>query len=357
MLAAQSPEITAEAEAPAWVEEWIQKRRARKEKADALKDAESQAPVDEKAKERRAQQRSQKVQDGLQRLDLWLSDLVRAGVASVASQPASFFEEQARRLVDAQAPGLAGRVSRLATLSRSSPDWAERLLAELGRIKLLLHAYDRLDALDRALASDVRQMIGWNVGQDELERDGEQLDDRWIVAGQWVDDHDRIATRRSWVIGRRTGRVGLMLHFSAAGQPFAESLVPGTEQEGSVVFYPGASRQRAKFLDRQGAPSPVADRLPGHESVDAFLGEVADSLARQPWLTSFGALLRDVSIVRTRDAWWVADRHANALRLSGKEHWKAMAITGGRPSDLACEWDGHALQMLGGLVGGRYWSF
>src|SRR5262249_30269823 len=154
--------------------------------------------------------------------------------------------------------------------------------AELGRIKLLLHAYDRLDTLDQALASDVRQMIGWNVGQDELERDGERIDDCWIVAGQWVDDQDRIATRRSWVVGRRTGRVGLMLHFSAAGQPFPESVVSGTEQEGSIVFYPGASGQRAKFLNRQGAPSPVADHLPGHETVDSFLSQVTDLLSRQP---------------------------------------------------------------------------
>jgi hypothetical protein len=148
-----------------------------------------------------------------------------------------------------------------------------------------------------------------------------------------------------------------MLHFSAAGQPFPESVVPGTEQEGSIVFYPGASGQRAKFLNRQGAPSPVADHLPGHETVDSFLSQVTDLLSRQPWLTSFGAVLRDVTVVRSRDAWWVSDRHANALPLSGKDLWKAMAITGGHPSDLACEWDGHALRMLGGLAGGRYWSF
>jgi hypothetical protein len=248
-------------------------------------------------------------------------------------------------------------VSRLAALPRSSPDWAERLIGELGRIKLLLHAYDRLDELEPALASDVRQMIGWNVPQDELERDGERVDDRWIVAGQWVDDQERLVTRRSWVIGRRTRRVGLILHFSAAGQPFAESLATGTEQEGTIAFYPGASGQRAKFMNREGTPSPLEDRLPGHETVDGFLEEVADSLGRQPWLTSFGSVLCDVTIIRSRDAWWVSDRHAMALPLSGKEYWKALAVTGGHPSDLAGEWDGFGLRLLGGRVAGRYWSF
>jgi hypothetical protein len=64
-----------------------------------------------------------------------------------------------------------------------------------------------------------------------------------------------------------------------------------------------------------------------------------------------------VTIVHSRDAWWVSDRHAHALPLLGREYWKAMAVTGGHPADLAGEWDGHSLRMLGGLVGGRYWSF
>jgi hypothetical protein len=357
MLVVQSPESVALAEGPAWVDEWIQKRRARKEKSDASKEALAGTPVDVRARDRRAVQRNMKVQDGLERLDLWLSDLVRSGIAGVASLPPSFWEEQARRLVDAQAPGLAGRVSRLASLSRSSPGWVERILGELGRIKLLLHAHDRLDTLDPALASDIRQLIGWNVSQDELERDGERVDDFWIVAGQWIDDDDRIATRRTWVIGRRTRRVGLVLHFSVAGQPFTESIVAGTEQEGTIAFYPGASGQRGKFLSRLGTPGAVDGDLPGHETVEGFLHEVADSLTRQPWLTAFGAVLRDVTVVHSRDAWWVCDRQANALPLSGKAHWKAMAISGGYPSDLAGEWDGFGLRLLGGLVAGRYWSF
>jgi SWIM zinc finger len=357
ILAVHSPDLVSLNEGPAWVDEWLQKRRARKEKAGAPQEGQAHAPAEEKARERRALQRSRKVQDGLQRLDLWLNDLVRNGIASALSQPSSFWEEQGRRLVDAQAPGLAGRVSRLASLPGSSPDWAERLLGELGRIKLLLYAYGRLDEIEPALASDIRQMIGWNVPQDELERDGERVGDCWIVAGQWVDDLERLVTRRSWVVGRRTRRVGLILHFSAAGQPFAESIVAGTEQEGTITFYPGASGQRAKFVSRQGTPSPLDDRLPGHETIEGFLQEVADSLARQPWLTSFGAVLRDVNIVRSRDAWWVSDRHANSLPLSGKAHWKGMAVSGGHPLDLAAEWDGLSLRLLGGLVAGRYWSF
>jgi hypothetical protein len=131
MLAAQSPEAVPLLEAPAWVDDWLLKRRACDEKQSVPETRQARGPVEQQAARRRALQRSKMVHDGLQRLDLWLHDMVRAGVADVAGKPASYWEEQAKRLVDAQAPGLAERVARLAALPRSSPDWAQRLLVSL----------------------------------------------------------------------------------------------------------------------------------------------------------------------------------------------------------------------------------
>ncbi len=357
MLAATSPEEAAAGEAPAWVVEWLEKRRAREEKVAAPKAETPRSPAGEKARERRSEERNKKVQDGLDRLDLWLKDSVRGGLVDLAAKPAAVWEEQAKRLVDAQAPGLAGRVARLAYLSRSSSESMPRLLGELGRIKLLLHAYARIEEIEPRLASEIRQILGWNVGQEALEIEGEHVADHWVVAGQWDDDGERVSTRRSWLVGRRTARVALVLQFSVAGQRYDETIVVGTGQEGTLTFYPGASGQRAKFRDRQGTPSPVSDRLPGYESFDDFLSGVAGLLARQPWLTAFGAVVRDVTIVRTGDSWWLRDRNGGALPLVGKDHWKAMAVTGGHLSDMACEWDGYSMRVLGGFVAGRYWSF
>ena len=340
--------------------DWLQKRRDREEKRTECKEKEdgpAPASDNQKARERRTEQRNKNVQDGLDRLDLWLKDLVRSGLADLAGKPASFWEEQAKRLVDAQAPGLAGRVARLALLPPSSADAVERLLGELGRIKLLLHAYGRIDQIEPALASEIRQILGWNVSQDALEREGQRVQDNWIVAGQWDDDGERIATRRSWIIGRRTGRIALVLLFSVGGQPYGESMVPGTEQEGTLLFYPGASLQRAKFVSRDGIPARLVDRPPGHETLDHFLSGVSESLAQQPWLSAFGGVLHDVTLARSRDAWWVCDKHAQALPVLGQDHWNALAVTGCRPADLAVEWDGYQLRLLGGLVAGRYWSF
>ena len=175
---------------------------------------------------------------------------MRNGLAGLETQSAAVWEEMAKRLVDANAAGLASRVRRLGEIPGSSRDWPRRLLAELGRLKLVAHAYGRLEKLDPPLQSDLRQTIGWTVGQDELQSQAERVRDDWLIYGQWIDDEDRVQAQHSWMVGRQTGRTALVLQFAPGAAPFAEQIVAGTVQSGTLAFFPGAARQRAKFLQR-----------------------------------------------------------------------------------------------------------
>ena len=344
MLTATSPDAVMEATRPDWVDDWLSKRQARAEKKTEAAEA-PKKPVDEKAQKRRAAKREKLVTDGLERLDLWMKDLVRTGLAGLEAKPHSFWDEQAKRLVDAQAGGLASRVARWAEIPGASRDWPKQLLSEFGRVKLLLKAFERIEQLSPELQSDVRQIIGWNIGKDELSSDGENVDDSWIIVGQWIDDDGRIRSQRSWVLGRKTGRMALVLQFAVGGQPFAESIIPGSEQTGKLVFYPGASGQRAKFVSREGELASVQSRIPGCDTIDEFLDSVSDELAKQPWLDAFGGVLHDVTLIPGED-WILRDRQGNGLPMRGRDHWKALAITGGQPVDIAGEWDGHQLRLL-----------
>ena len=348
LVSASSPDAIAEEPLPDWVEEWLSRRREKAEKKAEKEEAAAKKPVDEVAQQKRAEQRESRIEDGLARLDLWMKDLVRTGLATVESRPESFWEEQAKRLVDAQAPGLASRVARLAAIPRSTRDWPQRLLAELGRVKLLLHAYGRLPELDAALQSDVRQAIGWNVTQGDLETDGEKVEDRWVIIGQWVDDEERLRSERSWLIGRETARVALVLQFAPQGQPFPESIVAGTEQRGTLVLYPGVLRRRGKFLARDPQIDGITGPLPGYDSIDAFLAETAAEAARQPWSLTRGAVLRGVTLVpHPTDPWIARDEQGAGLPLSGRNHWRMLALSGGRPFDLTGGWNGRQLRPLG----------
>src|SRR5258707_11173346 len=152
------------AEPPEWVRAWLAKRAAAAEQRATKteqKDAKTSPEEAAKAAAKRADKRLTLVQRGVASLDLWMSDLVRNGLASVESQPATFWERQAAAMVDAQAPGIAGRLRHMARTPGPPREWPEKLLSELGRVGLLTHSLRRIGALGAPLQEDVRQLVGW----------------------------------------------------------------------------------------------------------------------------------------------------------------------------------------------------
>ncbi|MCA9657353.1 MAG: SWIM zinc finger family protein, partial [Myxococcales bacterium] len=206
-LAAQKPKSVPTNDEPELVREWLGRRAAAaaaKATTRAAKAA-GKKTVDREAQAKRAEKRAERVADGLKQLDRWLRDLVRVGLATVEETSPGIFEEQARRLVDAQASGLAGWVRRLGTIPLSGPDWPDRLLGQLGRIALLLRAYRRLDELPADLQLEVRSIIGWSVPKEQVLSDGERRQDRWQVFAQELTEDDRLRVQRSWLIGKESG--------------------------------------------------------------------------------------------------------------------------------------------------------
>jgi hypothetical protein len=353
MLAAATPDAVSVSNSPEWVEEWFHRRQEQAARK-AVQSAAPKKPVDEKAQQRRSAKRETQVNEGVERLDLWLRDLVRGGLAGVEGKPHSFWEEQSRRLVDAQAPGLATRVSQMGEIPGSSRDWPAQLLSEAGRLKLLLRAWQRLDELDPDLQRDVRQIIGWNVSQEELLSSDERIADTWCIYGQYVEDDARLRTEKSWAVGRESQRTALLLQFAPAGQPFSEPILAGTQQRATMAFYPGVARQRAKLVERAEDLATLQERIPGHASIIDFLTTVSDALARQPWLSAHGCVLHDVTLVPDEETWQIVDHVGHALPLRRGIYWKALAMTGGHPFDIAGEWDGRRLRPLSLLINGTF---
>ena len=338
---------------PDWVTDWLARRAARKR----AEGRDEPVPADPEAKEKREKRRRSRISAGLDALDLWMEDLVRGGLAAAETQPPSFWEEQAKRMVDAQAPGVATRLRRLSELPNTSPDWTGRLLDALGRLALLSEAFRRRDVLDDPLAESVRVEVGISLSQKEVLERGERVDDRWIVLGQRTEVEGRLTVRHTWLLGEDTRRYALVLQFAASGSPFAEGFVSGTAWKSELAFYPGAFPLRAIVRSRAGGETRVK-RLPGHEPIEAFLDHASQATALQPWLERLPTALSGV--VPLLDGrleggrWLVRDRAGEALPLAGGEHWTLLALSGGQPVNLAAEWDGEGLIPLGVVAGGTY---
>jgi hypothetical protein len=343
------------AEPPEWVTSWLEKRQANsvRKQERAVKAADEPPSV---AQMKTAEKRQASVKKGLDTLDVWLNDLMRQGLASVQSQPASFWENQAARLRDAQAGALDTRVRNLAAIPNASSDWPEKLLAELGKLALLTHAFRLEEQLEPGMREEVRQLIGWSLTQNEVSVRGETLQDDWLILGQVLEEAERGKTQRTWLTGARSGRTAMILQFSIAGQPFAERFALGSHQEAELTFWPGAYPQRAYMRSRMGDVAPLKDALSAPDKVDVFLHSVAHALSRQPWLERFLCMLSNVTLVCSDEgkAWYIRDSEGNVLPCNGADGWLLLALSGGHPVDLAAEWDGELLRPLGAMVNGEY---
>jgi hypothetical protein len=357
LLAADGKTVPA-AEPPEWVASWLAKRAAtesaKREKVAESAKAADDAPTKEQLK--RIEKRENLVAHGLDALDLWLSDLMRNGLAGLEGQPVTFWERQAAQMVDSQAQGIAGRIRSMAEIPGSVPDWPAKLLGQLGRLALLSHSYRRGDALDPALREDVRQLTGWTLKEDEVTARGETVTDDWLLLGQHIEDEERGKAQRTWLLGVQSLRPALILQFSFMNQPLKEMLAPGIRQHGDLSFWPGAAPLRAHFSARSADTAPIS-ALPGHESIEVFLGSAAALLARQPWHERFLCSLRNVTPIYdiTRDRWHIRDSTGAALPLRSGGHWRLLAISGGAPVDFAGEWDGETLLPLGALAANEYY--
>ncbi len=105
-LAAEQPGKLASAAPPAWVEEWLASRAEKSAKAEAKAALSAEegvkAPVDEKAQARRRERRGDRVVEGTAFLRQWLGDLMKQGLADAPVREHGFWENTARRMVDAQ---------------------------------------------------------------------------------------------------------------------------------------------------------------------------------------------------------------------------------------------------------------
>ncbi|MCL6503605.1 MAG: SWIM zinc finger family protein [Pirellulales bacterium] len=353
LLAAGTPKEVPTAEPPQWIAEWLAKRAARAEKKQQGAERPTQS-ADLAAQAKRAAARERRVEEGLDCLDIWLADLVRGGLAGLETRPRSFWEDVARRLVDAQAPALAARVRRLAELPGCSQDWPRQLLHQLGRVALLSHAYRRLDQLDQPLQQDVRQLLGWTFQQDQLLSQGaEVVEDQWYILGGIVEEEGRLRSQRTWLLGKQTGRAALVWQFAVGTQPFSQRFPPAAIAAGKLVFWPGAVPQRAAFVG-EFALRGAMQELPAYATIDPFLARVAGELARNPWLDRFLAVLEGVVVPQRPGPWRLCDATSETIPLAGEAHWRLLALSGGHPVTLAGEWDGERLCPLGAWAEGRY---
>ena len=339
---------------PGWVAEWLTARMARS--ARPARRERSDGPADPHAAERRAASRDKKVDAGVEETRRWLADLARGGIGAAQSQPWAWWDQHARRMIDAQARGLAGQVRRMAAIAATAgqrTDWPERLTDQMGSAHLLCEAWNRRDTLPPVTSEALRVRLGYSVSTEDVAQSGERISDSWAVLGQRLGDDENLRSLQQWLYGERTGAVVTYLAFAAGTQQLAPGLPAGCRTEATVALYPGTRPARVLIAAREGRSEDLGP-LPGEASWEVALNHVADCLSADPWADVIPLAVRSVTVLPA-DQWLLRDVTGRAMPVTGAAaaRWALLALSGGRPVDVAGEWDGFAFTPQAAAPAGR----
>jgi hypothetical protein len=346
-------------EAPSWVQSWLEGRAKRQ--AAKTEQPTKPAPANESAQAKRGAARDEKVAAGIAELTIWLKDLVRTGFAEAQSQPYSFWQTMVARLIDAQAPGLATQVQTIGRLVSSGEGWAERVTEAVGKLFLLLEAYQRLDGLPPPLQQDVRTLIGWHQLREDV-MSGEPVHGRWQVLSVNLEKEEAIFNQRIWLRQTTSDRYALILNF--AHESNRQSLDAfwrvGAEVEATLYYYASSTPLRAVATAVKSV-API-EQLTGALPLVSALECYRQGLAHNPWLTRYPLLLADVAAhtleqPKGKVAWFLGSEPAALLPLSrrAKNQWLLLSITGGAPAHCFGEWLEDGFLPLGLWSAERYW--
>ncbi len=331
LLHTRQKQLFIDSAAPQWVTDWLEKRTEKQEKKAAKEDK----PVDEVAQAKRQQARSLKVSDGVEELRLWVKDIVRNGIIAMPEKGFTFFENMAKRMIDAQAPGLANMVRTLGDTNFFVEGWQTTFLKQLLHIYIVTEGFRNSSQINDALQQDVKTWIGFTQNQDEL-KEQEGTTDTWMVLAKQLFEQDNITTERYWLYGVNTKQYALVLQFIVRGALAANHLniTAGQFIQAALVYYPGSMPLRA-IIKKQISTTPVTI----HANYSNWLQVAAAQTtvaAALPVQSDRAYLIKQLKPVQYNKQWWLQDADSNMMLLKNEQRyiWKLLALSAGHALDM-----------------------
>ena len=337
-------------EPPPFAAAWLSARAAREAQPESANAGRQPAELaDPAAAAKRAAARAERVAAGLDELHQWLCDQIRGGIAGLERAGYAHFDKMAARMVDAQAPGVAGML-RSIPAEFASVGWPSRVLEQLGALHLLVQAHRRLDELPADLAVPVRARIGYSVSKPEvLAHPG--VVDHWFAVGMVDTAEYRLDTRRVWLYGAASGRWAVIMSFAPPGGSLDDTVLAGQLLHARVHFYPGSGQFRALVGEQTSATAGAT--MPPAESFADVRARFGRLVAADPWAARMPAVI-NAAPVPSPGPWRMRAVSGECCKIIdlADEPWPLLARSGGEPIEVFGEWSPRGfrpLSLLGGL--------
>ncbi|MEY3240185.1 MAG: hypothetical protein RIR11_1623 [Bacteroidota bacterium] len=314
----------------------------------------------EKDKIKRQQARWSKMLAGMDELSLWLHDLLRVGLISLPDRSRRYWDDMDKRLIDAQAPGLAAMVRTLRDLPyKEGTEWQQQAVDIIGKMWMIIRGFSKMYELPEPQQADLKALAGWGAGPKEVLNDPNALSikDNWLVAGRSTELIDDITTQRNWLLGLHTGHFALILQFAFKNMPIESNFAPGNAYTMDLAFFPSATplravvREQGKVVSSEHSLSP----FPNWAAVEA---DRAVQLAINPLLDQFPVFVAQITPFFEHSRAFLFDIDQKVIPLETQTDplpfLRLMAISGGQPLDVLLLVTGTGTSVLGCLQDGKY---
>lgn len=366
------------ADTPAWVSDWLGRRRgastvkpagsatpgadkdvraARAPEPEIVEDPKDAARREAQAA-RRNEETDRAIIDALAALEQWIGDQLRMGLSGFIDDATARCRRIAARLVDGKAAVLAGRIDELPArlLALPAGDRPRGAVVELGKLVLLARAF-RTSPRD----AGIRRAIATSETRETLLADPHALriDAQWeVLAEQTLTRRDGLVSQTTWLLnlGAAGPRFAMLLDFFPASAGRRGSVfTPGERFHAELVFYPSQQPLRALLVQRSTAEATLVPEWPVPDET------LADALTRpllaEPWTIDIPLLLSEGRIARDAAglSWWRSADGATTLPVATDVEG---VLCGTDLSRTAAIWSGNRLTILAaqtpwGRVGGR----
>lgn len=281
---------------------------------------------------------------GVAALEVRLLDIARRGIADTRAQGPELLRAAAARLTDANLPGPAAQLRRLAAQDAAADETA--FCRTLGDLYLFVRAWKNREGLSSEQWAGVLQFAGVRTRKAEVLA-GKSITDHWLVVGQVEGQEDNLRFRRVWLRGEQSRRFVLLLEYAFGNAAFERAWPLAAAFAGAVFFYPGSYLQRVVFPQPTPSGRPY-DGLNGYADFAAMRKNYQKAIGANPWLFAYPVLLNEVWLQARGEAWEVRDRAGEVLDIAtdGPAIYPLLALSGGESVKLFGEFDGYTLRPL-----------
>ena len=355
------------ADTPAWVSDWLGRRRAgagtpkappnlapaTSKDLRAAQQAEPELAEDPKeaarreaAVAKRGEDTERAILDGLDALEQWIGDQLRMGLSAFVDDATARCRRIAARLVDGKAAILAGRIDELPGRLLALPpgDRPRGAVVELGKLVLLARAF-RTTPRD----IEIRRAVAASETRDAVLANPQtpRVNARWEVLAEQVQTRrDGLVSQTTWLLNLTDNgpRFAMLLDFFPASVGRRGSVfTPGERFQGELAFYPSQQPLRALLVAREAVADAADPEWP--TSATALADALTEPLLAEPWTIEIPVLLPAGRIARddAGDPWWRSADGANALPVAGSAEG---LLCGTDLKRTAAIWSGNRLTIL-----------